>query len=311
MAGGKRSSVLKMGIGMALVELRPGFWHVRTQFKVLRGLIDLGNHMALVRLSSGSFVAIDAVEPDASLKQAIDDLTDGGEKLEAVLATHPFHTLGFPGFYKHYPNAKYYGTPRHLRRQTDIPWAGSIDACETRRAFEPDLDIRVPPTGACEFDNPKPPATNHFANAWVFHKPSKVAFNDDMVILIDSPWSKMSPLVWLFGYRHDTLRFHTSFNSVAFRNTPEAPRLFAEWFESLCNDWDIEVLCTAHNGIVDGDACQRMRTLLEESRPALAKLSAAAEAAAEGKGSVEGRARGGSIDSTADPTCQTRGDECG
>ena len=127
--------------------------------------------MTLVRLKDGKFIAIDAVDPQGvadgqkykgELKDEIDRLTLGGTLLEAVVATHPFHSLGFESFYEVYGTGKtraivsgggggggerrggggggadganqphtarpfplkFYGTPRHLRRLPSIPWAG-------------------------------------------------------------------------------------------------------------------------------------------------------------------------------------------
>ncbi len=103
-------------------------------------------------------------------------LTDGGKRIEAVVATHPFHTLAFrrgPGpfavflplilrvagapacsFYGHYPTPKYYGTPRHLRNFTDIPWAGDVNCPTVRSLWAPAIDMRIP--AGAEFVDPKP-----------------------------------------------------------------------------------------------------------------------------------------------------------
>ena len=69
--------------------------------------------MSLCRLSTGKFLALGAVDVfalwDGALKEEIDRLTHGGRNIEAVLATHPFHILGFPHFYAAYPTPKYVG----------------------------------------------------------------------------------------------------------------------------------------------------------------------------------------------------------
>ena len=65
-----------------------------------RSWLNISNHMSLARLSSGKYVAIDALDPSPELKAEIDRLTDNGALLEAVIATHPFHSLGFPGFHR-------------------------------------------------------------------------------------------------------------------------------------------------------------------------------------------------------------------
>lgn len=63
------------------------------------------------------------------LKEEIEEMTRGGSLIEAVIATHPFHTFGFKPFYQIFSSnhIKWYGTPRHLRVLPDIPWNGSVD----------------------------------------------------------------------------------------------------------------------------------------------------------------------------------------
>lgn len=60
--------------------------------------------MSLIKLASGKFLVIDTVPLEDDQKAALDQLTDNGALIEAVVATHPFHTLAFPAFYKAYPN---------------------------------------------------------------------------------------------------------------------------------------------------------------------------------------------------------------
>lgn len=127
-----------------LHQIGSGFWNVRGTFKIIAKLVDIETQMSIIQLKNGKFLIIDTVEMTDSLRQQIDQLTNHGEKIEAVLATHPFHTLAFPGFYQIYSKAPYYGTPRHLRRLTDIPWAGSLDDCNIRKKWEPEVCLRIP-----------------------------------------------------------------------------------------------------------------------------------------------------------------------
>lgn len=55
------------------------------------------------RLSSGRFLVVDTIPLEPPVKAWLDGVTQGGELIEAVLATHPFHTLYFPPFHKIYP----------------------------------------------------------------------------------------------------------------------------------------------------------------------------------------------------------------
>jgi hypothetical protein len=126
-----------------LYLIGPGFWNVRGRFKILK-VIDIETQMSIIQLRNGKFLVIDTVEMNDRLRQEIDHLTNNGENIEAVIATHPFHTLAFPAFYQLYPKAAYYGTPRHLRRLTDIPWKGNLDDCNLRKKWEPDVEMRIP-----------------------------------------------------------------------------------------------------------------------------------------------------------------------
>ena len=127
--------------------------------------------MSFLRLSGqgdktkrGKFLVVDALDPNGpsspsgrrqggELREEIDRLTRGGRLMDAVVATHPFHTVGFLPFFAVYgdqqrrqqqqyeqdereehaetesnrqlrsdergrpalPLVKFYGTPRHLR----------------------------------------------------------------------------------------------------------------------------------------------------------------------------------------------------
>lgn len=127
-----------------LHQIGPGFWNVRTSFKLFK-IIDIGTHMSVIQLRSGNFLVVDTVEMNDGLKKELDDLTSNGTKIEAVVGVHPFHTLAFPGFYKMYPDAKYYGTPRHLRNLKDIKWAGQLDNNkESLSKWEPEVELRIP-----------------------------------------------------------------------------------------------------------------------------------------------------------------------
>ncbi len=76
----------------SFVEVAPGFWNIKIDFKVLNGLVNICSHMSICRLSSGDFVAIDTVDLSADAKRELDVITDNGSRLVAVLLTHPYHS---------------------------------------------------------------------------------------------------------------------------------------------------------------------------------------------------------------------------
>lgn len=122
-----------------------GLWNVRVPFQI--SLLEIGTHMSLIQLDNGNFLVIDTVVVNDQLKREIDQLTDNGTKIEAVIAVHPFHTLAYSAFYKMYPDAKYYGTPRHLRKLTEIKWTGQLDDVENKQLltkWAPEVELRIP-----------------------------------------------------------------------------------------------------------------------------------------------------------------------
>jgi len=154
------------------VLIGPGFWNVRSVF-LIDGF-DIGTQMSLIQLNSGKFVIVDTVQIDAPLKGAIDALTKNGTLMEAVIATHPFHTTFFPDFYKLYPNVPFYGTPRHLRIQPQIPWKGSMWDCASRQQWLPEIHMRI--ARGSEFYRPQPEDSNHFWNSRLSHSQQNYSY---------------------------------------------------------------------------------------------------------------------------------------
>lgn len=127
-----------------LQQIGPGFWNVRRCFRILAKLLDIETQMSFIQLSNGKFLVIDTVNLDDQLEEDIKHLTNNGENIEAVLGVHPFHTLSFLSFYEKYPHVSYYGTPRHQRRLSQIPWLGTFDQCHCRTQWSPEVELRIP-----------------------------------------------------------------------------------------------------------------------------------------------------------------------
>jgi len=231
-----------------IVPIGPGFWNVRAPFKVHFGNItlEIGTQMSFARLSSGKILVIDTVDVDSSLKAEIDSLTNKGTLIEAVLATHPFHTTYFPPFYKLYPNTAYFGTPRHLRNQPEIPWNGSLYDCSNRQRWLPEIHMRIPRGG--EFVAPVPESTNHFSAIHVLHAASRTIHVDDTV-MYDVPIS-------------GNMMFHPSLLTDALYHTPDSPYAFRDWVQKILNEWNFDNICAAHNGVKIGGAKAQLNDLL-------------------------------------------------
>ena len=278
-----------------LYQIGRDFWNVRGHFKILAKLVDIETQMSIIRLPNGRFLVVDTVEMNDQLRQEINHLTNNGEKIEAVLGTHPFHTLAFPAFYQSYPNAHYYGTPRHLRRLTDIPWKGSLDDCHVRKLWEPQVELRIP--AGAEFVDPQPESSNHFISVFVFHRPSATLHVDDTIVYAEKP----SFLLKLFGFKDGAMAFHPSIKSHGLYPTADAPFLFRDWMRDVLRDWPFDNLCCAHLGVKRGGAHADVQTLLDKAQPLFDKLA------------EKNRKRNpdGQILASAHPMGNVQGDECG
>ncbi|EFC44062.1 predicted protein [Naegleria gruberi] len=245
-------------------EIGKNFFNIRASFKI-KGLINIGTHMSLIRLSNGKYLVIDTVPLDEELKKEIDELTNNGVDIEAVVATHPFHTLAFPDFYKNYSSASYYGTPRHIRNQKDIPWAGNI--MDHLNKWSPDVEMRIP--AGAEFVAPVPESTNHFNSVWVFSPVAKTIHVDDTINYFDNP----SLLFKVLGKKSGQMDFHPSMTNGGLNKTETAPQLFKEWLENLLHDWDFDNACCAHVGVKIGGAHALVNETLTNAQGVLDKLA--------------------------------------
>jgi len=249
------------------VEIGPGFWNYRCSFKIILGLVDLGSHMSIIRLSSGKFLLIDAIPLNDKLKAEIDGLTNNGSNIEAVVATHPFHTLSFPTFYKAYPNVPFYGTPRHLRKIPEIKWSGDLNDCKVRNKWQPEVFMQIP--DGAEFAVPMPEARNHFSSVFVFHPESRSIHVDDTIMYSVNPGF----LLKLGGFRAGSMCFHTTLKGVGLLPTPEAPFQFRDFIAKILKEWDFDNICTAHFGNKVGGAKQQLADVLKDAEPVFQYIS--------------------------------------
>jgi hypothetical protein len=185
-----------------LTQVGDGFWNIRGSFRILAGMLNLGTHMSVCRRASGRFVIIDTCDLPPDALSELNLLTHDGELIDAVIATHPYHTLAFRAFYAAFPKCPYYGTPRHLDTIPEIPWQGEI--MSNKDLFSPDLDFRIP--AGAEYVLPLPARSNHLSNVFVLHKQSKTIHNDDCVLCIEHP----PVLMRLMGYKNGDMHFHPS-----------------------------------------------------------------------------------------------------
>jgi hypothetical protein len=252
---------------MSAIEVGPRFWNIRGQFKIFAGLINIGTHMSIIGLNNGKFLIVDTIPLDPHVKTSIDYITNNGSLIEAVLATHPFHTLAFPGFYAAYPNVPYYGTPRHIRNLPDIKWVGDLNDCATRSKWSPEVEMRIP--DGAEFVAPVPEKTNHFSCVFVYHRQGRTIHVDDTIFYTDQPGF----LLKVAGFRHGDMSFHPSIKAHGLYPTPEAPYQFKSFIAGIINDWEFDNIVAAHTGNKIGGARDQLKVVLDAAEPLFFKLS--------------------------------------
>jgi hypothetical protein len=218
-----------------IIRVADDFWNIRGSFKV-GGLIDVGTHGSLVRLKSGRFVLLDACPMSNATEREIRAITDGGERLQAILNLHPFHTLYVSRTHERFPEAKLYGTERHLDRFANLPWEMQRTEDPSLHAlFGDDFEFSVPRGVDFISDNEKV----HFASVLVYHRASKTIHVDDTLIYV-----RMPKLVRVL--KSDLLRFHPTLGQALERRASAAAD-FRAWARELAGRWgEAENLCAAH-----------------------------------------------------------------
>jgi hypothetical protein len=249
-----------------LVQVGPNFWNIRGDFTAFK-LFEIGTHFSVIKLENNKFLVIDTIPLDPDLKTELDRLTNNGEDIEAVIATHPFHTVFFPDFYKAYPKPAYYGTARHIRNQPDIPWVADVNTPEVLNKWAPYVQMRIP--AGAEFNAPKPETVNHFSSVWVFCPSAKAIHVDDTV----GYYEDVSLSLRIVGIKKHTLQFHNSMDGPGLYHTKEAPLQFRDWVHAIINDWDFDIICCAHkNNVLEGGKAM-LAECLDKATPTLEKLS--------------------------------------
>ncbi|KAI8613345.1 hypothetical protein BC830DRAFT_1132649 [Chytriomyces sp. MP71] len=251
-----------------IIEVTPGCFNLRAPFQILAGMVDVGTHMSFVRLESGKFLVLSTVQLDDEAKKEVMELTKGGELIEAVVATNPFHTLYFELFAELFPNAKFYGTPRHMRNYPNVPWVGNVDDEKVLKLWAPEIELEW--TAGCEIVNPQPESINHFAGVVAFHRASRTIICDDCFkVSMDPGFIERN----VFGRRNHEISFHMSLWNHALLNTPTSVQEFYDWVVKIMKEWDFDNISTAHGGVMVGDAKKELGLGLKKAEDALAKMA--------------------------------------
>lgn len=224
-----------------VIAVGDGFWNIRASFRML-GVVDVGTHASLVRRASGKYLLLDTCPLDEDTVRWIAGLTRGGADLEAILNLHPFHTLSVRAVHALYPGAALYGTARHHRKLSDLPWEPlRTEDPELHALFSEDLTFTVP--RGVEFVARDPRI--HFSSVLAFHSASHTLHVDDTLGYLKMPG-------FLRGLKADRLFFHPGL-PVALERRPGAAAAFRAWTEELIERCRaVDNLCVAHRGVLLG-----------------------------------------------------------
>lgn len=231
-----------------VIQISENFWNIRGSFKI-GGLINIGTHASLVRLENGKFVFLDSLTFDRKTLEKINELTNNGKEIEAVLNLHPFHTVHVKKMHELFPSAKHYGTSRHLLKSPELNWQSlKTEDTELHEIYSKDLDFSIP--RGVDFISTD--ENLHFSSVLAYHHSSKTIHVDDTLMYIRLPM-----LLKFFGLS-DPISFHPTLSKVLKMETGAADE-FENWAREIAKSWSsAENLCAAHTASVIGKKNQNI-----------------------------------------------------
>jgi len=237
-----KSNLSKMS---KIIEVSPDLlYNIRAPFPVFK-IFDFGSQSTLCRLSDGNYILADTVIYQPDVKARIDEITENGTKLFAIINLHPFHTKAIPDVKQMYPNAKLYGVERHVTLYPNLQWEKErVESTEFRELpwVKQDFELSVPRGLYLEVPGSN---TVHASSVLMFHKPSRT-------LLVDDTFGYLSQVPWLaklFGYRNDHFYIHPTVTQALLPSATSGAEFMA-WAEQIANEWPIENVCAAHNGVL-------------------------------------------------------------
>jgi hypothetical protein len=245
-----------------MLRVAEDFMNIRGSFKV-GGLVDIGTQCSLVRRANGKFVFLDSYTLSDAVQREVDALTDGRKNVEAILNLHPFHTVHVRATHERYPDAKLFGTARHLSIFPDLPWqTARTEQARLHRLFEEDFEFSVPQ--GVDFISAN--ANVHFSSVLALHRASRTIHVDDTLMYVRLPLP-----VRMLGFA-DVLLFHPTLQQ-ALEKRKGAGEDFRDWARGLAERWsDAENLCAAHTTALTA-ARNRGATIHDRILAALKKVS--------------------------------------
>ena len=226
-------------------QISDDFWNIRGDFKI-GGILNIGTHASLVRRANGKFVLLDAYTLQGEVKERVDAISKNGDDIEAIINLHPFHTIHVKKAHKQYPNAKLYGTQRHIEKFPDLPWQPELtESVECADLFAEDFEFSVP--AGVDFISSN--ENLHFSSVLAYHMASKTIHSDDTLMYLRLPG--------LLGkLKRPEISFHMTL-SQTLEKRAGAVKDFRAWVTRLAEQWgDAENICAAHSATLLGSENQ-------------------------------------------------------
>lgn len=243
-----------------ILKISDDFWNVRGDFKI-GGIINIGTHASLARCCNGKFVLLDAYTLQGAVKEQIDAASSNGDNIEAIINLHPFHTVHVEKAHAQYPNAKLYGTQRHVDNFPDLPWQPELsESAECAALFADDFHFSVPAGVDFISSNER----LHFSSVLAYHKASKTIHSDDTLMYLQLPG--------LLGkLKKPEIEFHMTLPLTLEKRTGAAED-FRTWATQLAEQCsDAENFCAAHSATLLGSE-NRSASIADRILAALRKV---------------------------------------
>lgn len=259
-----RSYDLHVSLPSQVLEVAPSFFNIRGHFRI-GGLIDVKTQASLVRLASGDFVLLDSCDLDEATAAWLQATTNDGERLQAIVHLHPFHTVYAKTVHELFPKTPLFGTTRHQDKKSELPWDElTTESNAFGERFGDELRFSVPQ--GVDFI---PDDENlHFSSVLAFHPASATLHVDDTLNYARLP----APIGW---FVKDVVRFHPTLSRVleAEKGAVAAYRAWAETLIEQCRP--IRNLCTAHtHSLIDADVASRVQDAYQRTASTLRKHEA-------------------------------------
>lgn len=241
-----------------IYDLEAGFWNIRGSFRV-GGVLNIGAQCSLVQLASGRFIFLDSYTLTGDVRDEVMALTDNGQKVEAVLNLHPFHTVHCAQMAEDFPQAIFYGSSRHHSKVPEVQWAEDLVESEAVAQRYPELEFSI----VRGIDYISSNEMIHAGSLLAYHSASRSLHVDDTFM---SPPLKVLEAILPELILHPTTK-------QALKNKPNAGQQYCDWATNLAHEWsDVRHFCAAHSYLVTFHKGEFKKALLQAINKARPKL---------------------------------------